>query len=187
MKILYTLGNFFHSGHQVLLYTINACNEAVENYQIEVEKCFAESMFPKDDMFKTFNNIVPIRSPTINDMIWINTSGNQFIGCGIWQEKPTSPINFDALRLIIASARKKAENLGQRVLSMPLITRNHDLALWNFIYPIIEKEFCNVDIQVIVYIPSEKDLLKVSDSIGEKFNILEIENPKIGFTQNNKN
>lgn len=158
MKILYTLGNFFHSGHKVLLYTINAKNKPVEEFQQATEKCFAPSMSAKN---KTFEGVEP---PNVSDLIWIHTSGNQYIGCGIWQETPDAPVNFDALRLIIASARKKAEELDQLVISMPLITRAGDLDLWNFVYPIIEEEFKDTDIQVIVHIPIEEKLIAVMDS-----------------------
>ncbi len=185
MKILYTLGNFCYCGHQVLLYTINEQNESVEEYQKLAEKCFAVSLTPKNDMFKKFD-IDPVEPPRVSDIIWVHTSGNQHIGCGLWQETPTSPVNFDALRLIIASARKKAEGLGQLVISMPLITRNHDLDLWNFIYPIIEEEFKDVDIQVIVHIPTEKELLAVLDNIGGEFNELRMNQPEIRFVQSDK-
>lgn len=182
MKILYTLGNFVYSGHQVLLYTINAENNPTEEYQKLTEKCFSASLTPKNDMFKKFDTD-PVEPPSVSDIIWVHTSGNQYIGCGIWQELSTSPINFDALRLIIASARKKAEELGQLVISMPLITRDHDLDLWNFIYPIIEEEFKDVDIQVIVHIPTEEELIAVLDSIGGDFMPMSIMPPKIRFVK----
>ena len=176
MKILYTLGNFVYSGHQILLYTINEKNDPVEEYQKFAEKCFAASLQPKNDMFKKFAGVDPVEPPRVSDIVWVHTSGNQYIGCGVWQESPTSPVNFDALRLIIASARKKAEELNQLVISMPLITRDHDLDLWNFIYPIIEEEFAGVDIQVIVHIPTEEELLQVIDNMGGEFDELEMKN-----------
>ena len=185
MKILYTLGNFVYSGHQVLLYTINAENNPVEEYQKLTEKCFAVSLTPKNDMFKKFD-ADHVEPPRVSDIIWVHTSGNQHIGVGLWQETSTSPINFDALHLIIASARKKAEELDQLVISMPLITRDHDLDLWNFIYPIIEKEFEGVDIQVIVHIPTEKELLQVMDNIGGEFMPMSMRPPIIRFTQSEK-
>lgn len=185
MKILYTLGNFCHSGHQVLLYTINEKNDPAEEYQQFAEKCFATSLIPKNQMFEKLDTD-PVEPPRVSDIIWVHTSGNQYIGCGVWQESPTSPINFDALHLIMASARKKAEELGQLVISMPLITREHDLDLWNFIYPIIEEEFKDIDIQVIVHIPTEKELLTVLDNIGGEFTPMSMEQPKIRFAQNSK-
>lgn len=181
MKILYTLGNFVYSGHQVLIYTINAKNESVEEYQQFADKCFAASLIPRNNMFKELN-IDPVEPPAISDVIWTHTSGNQYIGCGIWNDTPDGPIDFDALRLIIASARKKAEELDQLVISMPLITRDHDLDLWNFIYPIIEKEFEGVDIQIVVHIPTEEELLKVLDNMGGEFNALQMDQPEIRFT-----
>ena len=98
MKILYTLGNFVYSGHQVLIYTINGENNPVEEYQQFAEKCFAASLQPKNDMFKELD-ADPVEPPRVSDIIWTHTSGNQYIGSGIWQETPTSPVNFDALRL----------------------------------------------------------------------------------------
>ena len=95
-------------------------------------------------------------------------------------------MNFDALRLIVASARRKAEELEQLVISMPLITRNNDLDLWNFIYPIIEKEFEGVDIQVVVHIPTEEELLAVLKNMGGEFNQLQKDPPKIRFVKSEK-
>jgi len=181
MKILYTLGNFVYSGHQVLIYTINAKNETTEEYQEFADKVFAASMAPKNNMFKEMNTD-PVEPPRVSDVIWTHTSGNQYIGAGIWQETPNGPIDFDALRLVIASARNKAEELGQIVVSMPLITRDHDLDLWNFVYPIIEKEFEGADIQVVVHIPTETELLAVLDHMGGEFNQLQMEQPTIRFT-----
>lgn len=186
MKILYTLGNFVYSGHQVLLYTINGENDPVEEYQKLTEKCFAASMTPKDNMFKKFDSVDPVQPPMVSDIIWVHTSGNQHIGVGVWQENPTSPVNFDALRLIVASARRKAEELEQLVISMPLITRNNDLDLWNFIYPIIEEEFKGVDIQVIVHIPTEEELVAVLKNMGGEFNELQMDPPKIRFVKSEK-
>lgn len=185
MKILYTLGNFIYSGHQILLYTINEKNDPVEEYQKLTEKCFAASLTPKNQMFEKLD-VDPVEPPRVSDIIWVHTSGNQYIGCGVWQETPDAPINFDALKLIIASARKKAEELDQLVISMPLITRNNDLDLWNFIYPIIEKEFEGVDIQVIVHIPTEEELLQVLDNMGGEFNKLQMEQPQIRFAKSKK-
>lgn len=181
MKILYTLGNFAHSGHQVMVYTINAENKSTEEYQIFADKCFAASMAPKNNMFKELDTD-PVEPPRVSDVIWTHTSGNQYVGAGIWQEKPDGPIDFEALRLIIASARNKAEELGQLVVSMPLITRDHDLDLWNFVYPIIEKEFEGVDIQVVVHIPTETELLAVLDNMGGEFNELRMKPPEIRFS-----
>jgi hypothetical protein len=184
MKILYTLGNFVYSGHQVLLYTINAKNESEEEYQQFADKCFAASFGPKNDMFVEIDGIDANEAaspPAVSDIIWTHTSGNQYIGAGIWQEVPGSPIDFDALKLIVASARKKAEELGQLVISMPLLTRDGDLDLWNFVYPIIENEFKGVDVQVIVHIPTEEQLLAVLDNMGGEFNKLQMEQPKIKF------
>ena len=84
MKILYTLGNFVYSGHQVLLYTINGENDPVEEYQKLTEKCFAASMTPKDNMFKKFDGVDPVQPPMVSDIIWVHTSGNQHIGAGVW-------------------------------------------------------------------------------------------------------
>ena len=185
MKILYTLGNFVYSGHQVLIYTINAKNESEEEYQQFADKCFAASFQPMRDMFIDIDGIDADESaspPTVSDVVWTHTSGNQYIGAGIWQKEVGGPIDFDALRLIIASARKKAEELDQLQISMPLLTRDHDLDLWNFIYPIIEEEFKGVDVQVIVHIPTEAELLAVIDNMGGEFNQLQMEQPTIRFT-----
>lgn len=172
----------------MLLYTINAKNENVEDFQIEAEKCFAASFGPKNQMFKPMNELegMDAEPPAIGDVIWTHTSGNQYLAGGIWQETPTSPVNFDALRLIAKSVCRKAKELEQIVVSMPLLTRGHDHQLWNFIYPIIEKEFTNVDIQVIVHIPTEDELLQVLDTMGGEFNELEKIPPEIRFVKNTK-
>ena len=188
MKILYTLGNYIYSGHQVICYTINNKNECVEDFQEDTEKCFAASMEPKNHMFHGHPELEGMNAepPIVGDVIWTHTSGNQYIAAGIWQESPTLPINFDALRLIMRSVKRKAEELGQLVVSMPLLTRDHDLDLWNFIYPIIEDEFRDVDIQAIVHIPTEEELLAVLDNIGGEFDELTRKTTEIRFAQSKK-
>jgi len=188
MKILYTLGNYIYSGHQVLCYTINNKNECLEDFQKETEKCFAASMAPKNQIFTDMSQLEGMNAepPIVGDVIWTHTSGNQYIASGIWQESPTAPVNFDALRLIMRSVKRKAEELGQPVVSMPLLTRDHGLDLWNFIYPIIEDEFRNVDIQVIVHVPTEKELLALLDNMGGEFDELHRGPPEIRFAQTKK-
>lgn len=188
MKILYTLGNYIYSGHQVICYAINNKNECVEDFQKEAEKCFAASMQPKNLMFQDHTNLEGMNAepPMVGDVIWTHTSGNQYIAAGIWQESPTAPINFDALRFIMRSVKRKAEELEQLVVSMPLLTRNHDLDLWNFIYPIIEKEFEGTDIQVIVHIPTEEELLSLLDNMGGEFDELQHKPTEIRFAQSKK-
>lgn len=188
MKILYTLGNYIYSGHQVICYTINNKNESVEDFQKETEKCFAASLTPKNLMFKKHTNLegMDAEPPIVGDVIWTHTSGNQYIAAGIWQETPTTPINFDALRFIMRSVKHKAEDLGQLIVSMPLLTRDHDLNIWNFIYPIIEDEFRDADIQVIVHIPTEEELLALLDNIGGEFDELKHKPTEIRFAQSKK-
>lgn len=188
MKILYTLGHYVYCGHQVLMYTINAKNEPTEEYQTETEKCFAASLAPMRQMFKPMNELEGMNAepPIVGDVIWTHTSGNQYIAAGIWQENGNSPINFDAIRFICRSVIRKAQELEQIVVSMPLITREDDLDLWNFIYPIIEDEFKGIDIQVIVHIPTEEKLLAVLDNMGGEFNELQRNPPEIRFAQSKK-
>jgi len=186
MKILYTLGNFVFSGHQVLLYTINAKNKNVEDFQNEAENCFAASFAPKNQMFKPMDELegMDAEPPGVGDVIWTHTSGNQYIAAGIWQENPEAPVDFDALRMIAKSVCRKAKELNQLVVSIPLLTRNHDHQLWNFIYPIIEKEFAGSDVQVVCHIPTENELLQVLDTIGGEFNEFTRKPPEIRFVQN---
>lgn len=180
MKILYTLGDFFNSGHQVLLYTINNENKAVEDYQKKAEYCLANSLKPKDQIFEGMAS-VDANPPAVGDVIWIQTSGNQYIAAGIWQESPNRLVSFHALKLILKSVYNKATELKQKYVSMPLLTINHDLELWNVIYPIIEESFDDSDIQVIVHIPEESELLQVLDSIGGEINAFESKLPIIRF------
>jgi len=188
MKILYTLGNYIYSGNQVLCYMINNRNEVSEDFQKDTEKCFATSMVPKNQIFTDLSKLEGMNAepPIVGDVIWIHTSGNQHIAAGIWQDTPTSPIDFDAIRLIMRSVIRRASELEQLVVSMPLLTRDHDLGLWNFIYPIIEREFSGVDIQVIVHVPTEEELISLLDNIGGEFNELRRKPPEIQFTKSKK-
>ena len=188
MKILYTLGNYINSGNQVLCYTINNKNEPVEDFQVETEECFAASMQPKKAMFGDMSHLEGMNAepPIVGDVIWTHTSGNQYIASGIWQETPDGPIDFDAIRYIMRSVIHKAQELDQLVVSMPLLTRDHDLDLWNFIYPIIEEEFRGIDIQVIVHIPSEDELIKLLENIGGDFNELRRKPMDIRFAESKK-
>lgn len=182
MKILYTLGNFVHAGHQVLFYTINAKNENTESYQQLAEDTFAASFAPKNGIFNPPEDVSPTNPPETGDVIWTHTSGNQYIACGIWRETPDGPIDFNALHLVCKSVYNKAKELNQQYVSMPMITE--DLSLWNFIYPIIEESF-NDDVQVIVHIPVEETLIKLLESIGGEINAFEGNRPAIRFKQDN--
>lgn len=184
MKILYTLGNFVHSGHQVLFYTINAKNEDTEDYQKLAEKTFAASFAPKNGIFNPPKDIdVEVVPPETGDVIWTHTSGNQYIASGIWRDEPNGPIDFNALRLICKSVNNKAKELGQPYVSMPMIA--DDLSIWNFVYPIIEESFDD-EVQVIVHIPTETQILKVLDSIGGDINAFTSNKPTIRFKQSTK-
>ena len=183
MKLLYTLGNFVHSGHQILFYTINAQNENTEEYQKLAEHTFSASFAPKNGLFNPPENTDPADPPAISDVIWTHTSGNQYIASGIWRETPDGPIDFNALRLICKSVERKAKELSQRYVSMPLITE--DLDIWNFVYPIIEESM--PDVQVIVHIPLEEKIIEVLDHIGGEINAFQQERPIIRFAQNNPN
>ena len=189
MKILYTMGNFVFSGHQVIFYTINNKNENTEDFQKEAEACFSSSFAPKNQMFQPMDSLegMDANPPAVGDVVWTQTSGGQHIAAGIWQKEPGGPIDFDALQLIVRSVKRKAEDLKQNVISMPLITQDHDHNLWNLIYPIIEKEFVGVDIQVVVHIPTENELLQVMDNMGGEFDTLTRRAPEIRFVRNDKN
>ena len=182
MKLLYTLGTFVYSGHQVLFYTINNKNENTEEYQKLAEHTFAASFGPKNNMFSDFENVegMDAEPPETGDVIWTHTSGNQYIATGIWRETPDGPIDFNALRLICKSVSNKAISLGQKYVSMPLITE--DLDIWNFVYPIIEESFDD-SVQVIVHIPTEEQILAVLESIGGEINAFESNHPTIRFAQ----
>jgi len=188
MKILYTLGNYINSGHQVLCYMINNKNIPVEDFQRKTEECFAASMHPMKAMFGDMTHLEGMNAepPIVGDVIWTHTSGNQYIASGIWQDSPTGPINFDAIRYIMRSVISKAKELDQLVVSIPLLTREHDLDLWNFIYPIIEEEFKGVDIQVIVHVPTEEELISLLENMGGEFNELHRKPPVIQFSKSKK-
>jgi hypothetical protein len=179
MKLLYTLGNFVHAGHQILFYTINAQNENTEDYQKLAESTFAASFGPKNNMFDPPEGVDEVEPPAVGDVIWTHTSGNQYIATGIWRETPGGPIDFNALRLICKSVHRKAKELGQKYVSIPLITE--DLDIWNFIYPIIEQAF--PDVQVIVHIPTEEQIIRVLEHIGGEINAFQQSRPIIRFTQ----
>lgn len=188
MKILYTLGNFVTSGTQILCYMVNNKNEATEDFQKDTDKCFAASLVPKNQIFSDLTELEGMNAepPIVGDVIWTHTSGNQYIASGIWQSDPSTPVNFDAIRLIMRSVIRKAQELDQLVVSMPLLTRDHDLNLWNFIYPIIEEEFKDIDVQVIVHVPTEEELIALLDNMGGGFDELQRSPPEIRFAQSKK-
>ena len=167
----------------MLFYTINNENINQEDYQILAEQTFAPTLQAKNDMFMRFEGIDPVEPPDVGDVIWTHTSGNQHIACGIWQKTPDSEIDFNALRLICKSVLKKAKDLRQLAVSMPLLTINDDLGIWKIVYPIIEEVFNGEDVQVIVHIPTEARLIQVLDSIGGHITRFEGKAPEIRFVK----
>jgi hypothetical protein len=166
MKILYTLGNFASSAHQVILYTMNTENIAKENFQIVAEKCFDEALQSKNRIFMKQQDDMNAQLPSVSDVIWVQTTGNQWIAVGLWQKTPDSDIDVDGFRKVLKSVGKKAVELKQPIVSMPLLTLNEDLDLWDELYPVIEEELGAFNIQVIVHIPTEEQIIAVLDRIG---------------------
>lgn len=187
MKILYTLGHFVHSGHQLLFYTINNENKNHEGYQVLAEQTFEPTLVAKNDMFRTVeleeSGVDHVDAPEVGDVIWTHTSGNQHIACGIWQEGPDSEIDFGAFRLICKSVLKKAKELNQLAVSIPLLTLKDDLEIWKVVYPIIEEVFRGEDVQVICNIPTETELVHVLDAIGGRITRFENEPLEIRFAK----
>lgn len=187
MKILYTLGHFVHSGHQLLFYTINNENKNHEGYQVIAEQTFEPTLRAKNDMFRstefTEAGTDEIDAPEVGDVIWTHTSGNQHIACGIWQNGPDSEIDFGAFRLICKSVLNKAKELNQIVVSIPLLTLHDDLEIWKLAYPIIEEVFKGEDVQIVCHIPTERELISVLDSIGGNIKRFESEPAQIRFAK----
>jgi hypothetical protein len=186
MKILYTLGQFVHSGHPMLFYTINGENKNHEGYQVLAERTFEPTLRAKNDMFRDFDGVDPVEPPAVGDVIWTHTSGNQHIACGIWQETPDSEIDLNAFRLICKSVLNKAKDLNHIVVSIPLLTLKDDLEIWKLVYPIIEDVFKGEDVQVVCHIPTEIELVRVLDAIGGNIKSYQREPLKIRFVKSKK-
>ena len=166
MKILYTLGNFTSSAHQVVLYTINQQNISKESYQLMADRCFYDVLHPKNQIFMDQKDDMNAQLPSVSDVIWVQTSGSQWIAAGIWQKTPDDKVDVEGFRKVLRSVGKKAQLLEQPIVSMPLLTLNEDLDLWDELYPMIEEELGNMNIQVIVHIPTEEQIIAVLDRIG---------------------
>lgn len=163
MKILYTLGNATSSGCQILFYNTNLHIQDVEDYQINIKKCFPETTNIRNSFFEESPDNLA-EKPNISDIIWTQTGGNKIIGHAFLHEYSNQDIDLVAFVKTLASLRNKCISLDQQTVAMPLLARNKNLDDWNKMYPIIEEMLH--DIQVIVYIPDEDFLIEVLDDIG---------------------
>jgi hypothetical protein len=172
MKILYGEGNFLDVGHQILAYPASVGEDAVLQIEKEVLQKVPDvrqsvfNMYAKNDNFD-------YDPPILGDVIWTQTSGSKWIAhCIMFDEEGN--INFDALRLCMQSLKKKAIELGQEQIGIPLrwFPQGEMRQLWVRTYEEIEDVLSEQDDETIIgkfqmfaYDPDSKYVRDVFESL----------------------
>jgi hypothetical protein len=177
MKILYGEGDFLESRHQLIAYPASVGAERkltleknVSLRHPDVRQCVL-NMFAENDNY----NVVP---PQLGDVIWTQTSGSKWIAhCIVFDERGN--LREDALTLCMKSLKRKALELGQDQIGIPL--RWYDdigsqKSRWVRIYETIEDAMSDEEdenvlgkYQVFAYDPDSEYVRDVFESLpGQK-------------------
>jgi hypothetical protein len=172
MKILYGEGNFMDQGHQILAYPASVGQDAI----LQIEKdVLAKVPDVKQSVFNMYakNENFAFDPPVMGDVIWTQTSGNKWIAhCIMFDER--GDINFDALALCMKSLKKKAIELGQEQMAIPLrwFPDREMKQLWVRTYEEIEEALSDQDdetvvgkFQVFAFDPDSKYVRDVFESL----------------------
>ena len=118
MKILYSEGDFLESRHQIIAYPASVGGDMkldiekdVTQRHPDVKQCVF-NMFAENENY----DVVP---PLLGDVIWTHTSGNKWIAHMIIFDERNA-INYDALALCMKSIKKKAIELDQEQIGIPM-------------------------------------------------------------------
>jgi len=118
MKILYGEGDFLESRHQIIAYPASVSGENTMTLEKMVARRHPDVRQSVFNMFSENENfeVVP---PKMGDVIWTHTSGSKWIAhCIVFDEN--SNLNEDALTLCMKSIGKKATELEQDQIGIPL-------------------------------------------------------------------
>lgn len=172
MKILYGEGDFLVSRHQLIAYPATVGSERVKKLEKEVNKqhpdvrASVEKMFAENEHFE----VVP---PRLGDVIWTQTSGNKWIAHMIVFNE-MGHLREDALEVCMRSIRKKAAELGQDQIGIPLRWfKERDMATkWVRVYEVIEDVMSDAKdeevlgaFQVFAYDPDSEFVRDVFESL----------------------
>ena len=158
-RLIYTVGNFNESGQQVLAYEYNAENNPNTPLQKKIMKTMPEAKRVLDSLYPDEIAGEKVVLPVQGDVIWTETSGRKWIGHMLVYKNDEEHLNEDALRLCIRSVYKKAKELKQDTVSMPLICAQDNKMQWLRVYPIIEEEM--KELKTIIWVPDKEYLADV--------------------------
>lgn len=165
-KLIYTVGNFYDAGQQVMVYDHNAANIPHTVIQKKIARTFPEATTVLNNLYAPQQEeVVP---PLQGDVIWTETSGRKWIGHMLIHKNDETALNEEAVRLCIRSVRKKAVELGQDSVSMPLICAQDNKMQWLRVYPIIEEEMQGI--KTIVWVPDKEYLADVMTLVPGEWN-----------------
>jgi len=172
MKILYGEGDFLESRHQIIAYPASTGGDARLGIETEVMKRHPDvrqsvfNMFAETDQYE----VIP---PRLGDVIWTHTSGNKWIAHMIIFDD-NNYVNYDALVLCMKSIKKKAIELGQDQMGIPLRWYPDNVMMMNWIrtYETIEDTLSEEgedavvgNFQIFAYDPDSKYVRRVVESL----------------------
>jgi len=175
MKILYGEGDFLEKGHQILAYPASVGSDShlpIEKTVMKKNPDVRQSLY---NMFATNENY-EVEPPKLGDVIWTQTSGSKWIAhCIVFEE--SGFLNYDALELCLKSLKKKADELEQEQIGIPLRWfPDREMKMnWLRTYEMIEDVMSEDDdgvhghYQVFAYDPDSKFVRDLVESLpGDK-------------------
>lgn len=158
-KLIYAVGNFNESGQQVIVFDYNAANKPSTPLQKKITKSMPEAKRVLDSLYVEDIDGQSPDLPAQGDVIWTETSGRKWVGHMLIYKHDEETLNEDALRLCIRSVYKKAKELKQDAVSMPLVCAHENKMQWLRVYPIIEEEM--KELKTIVWVPDKEYLADI--------------------------
>lgn len=176
MKILYGEGDFLESRHQLIAYPASVGGDATQPIETEVMRRQPDVRQSVFNMFAA-NEHYDVVPPRLGDVIWTQTSGNKWIAhCIVFDER--GDMNWEALELCMKSIKKKAIEIDQEQIGLPLRWfPNRDMRmLWHRTYEIIENVMSDPEdgdvvgsYQIFAYDPDSKFVRDLVESLpGQK-------------------
>lgn len=177
MKILYGEGDFLESRHQIIAYPASVGSERKLTLEKEVSQRHPDVRLCVSNMFAT-NDAYIVVPPKLGDVIWTQTSGSKWIAhCIVFDDR--GDLSEDALTLCMKSLKRKAADLNQDQIGIPL--RWYDdvkaqKARWVRVYETIEDAMGDDEdenilgkFQVFAYDPDSEYVRDIFESLpGQK-------------------
>jgi hypothetical protein len=159
MKLLYLEQPINNSGEQIVMYDCQNDFQNPNDNQTLIEETFPSVTESIVGLIGSIANPdIPGDPPEQGDVLWTHTPGNNRVIAHCMMYDIHGKMDFGRLPKMFQSIDQKIEALGQDCFAMTLMGYN-----WNEVWPILEE---NVKAQGVVYIPTNEQLVRVLEGLG---------------------